>query len=68
MIFHIKKHDDVPVGVSLSKVSVQDDNLTLTLENENITVETNGEWIGDIKDLIQMLHDLIEMKGAQNGQ
>lgn len=68
MIFHIEKHDDVPVSVSLSKVSVQDNNILLTLEEEHITVQTHGEWTGNMKDLIQMLHDLVQMKEAQDGK
>ena len=51
---------------SLTNVSVSDNNMTLTLDDKNIIVSTNGEWAGDMTDLIQMLHDLVEMKEQAN--
>jgi len=54
------------VRKSLTNVSVSDNNMTLTLDDKNIIVSTNGEWTGDMTDLIQMLHDLVEMKEQAN--
>ena len=51
---------------SLTNVSVSDNNMTLTLDDKNIIVSTNGDWTGDMTELIQMLHDLVEMKEQAN--
>lgn len=49
----------------LSEVELQDNNMSLTLKNEQLKVVVNGEWNGSIQDMIKSLYDLVQMQEVE---
>lgn len=46
----------------LSSVELQDNNMSLTLTNDQLKVVINGEWNGSMQDLIGSLYELVKMQ------
>ena len=52
----------------LSEIELQDNNMSLTLKDDQLKIKIDGEWNGSMQDLIGSLYELVKMQEVQCDQ
>lgn len=52
----------------LSEIELQDNNMSLTLKDDQLKIKIDGEWNGSMQDLIGSLYELVKMQEVECDQ
>ena len=52
----------------LNEIELQDNNMSLTLKDDQLKIKIDGEWNGSMQDLIGSLYELVKMQEVQCDQ
>ena len=59
MVKIIEESEETPRSELLTKHSISVNNLTLTIDGEEIKIQTQGEWVGTPKILLSLFKELL---------